>query len=102
MRMECSQIFRLLPTTRQRERLGWQKNTVRQVYNYALHRLDQLPEREDQTVRQRVWQVRDELPDWKYNWNEWSNVYTPVLQAAKNPSAPLLGKYWMKLIREGE
>ncbi|HKL30756.1 MAG TPA: transposase, partial [Natrialbaceae archaeon] len=71
-----------MPTSDHRELLGWQKNTVRQVYNHALYRLDQLPEREDQTVRQRVWQVRDELPDWKAKWNEWSTVYSTVLQAA--------------------
>jgi putative transposase len=80
--MEYSPRFRLLPTTSQRERLGWQKNTVRQVYNHALYRLNQLPEREDQTVRQRVWHVRDELPDWKARWDEWSTVYSTVLQAA--------------------
>lgn len=80
--MDYGARFRLLPTTRQRELLGWQRNTVRQVYNHALYRLDQLPEQDDQTVRQRVWQVRDELPDWKQKWPEWSKVYSTVLQAA--------------------
>jgi putative transposase len=80
--MDYSARFRLLPTTRQRELLGWQRNTVRQVYNHALHRLDQLPNQHDQTVRQRVWHVRDELPEWKDEWPEWSKVYSTVLQAA--------------------
>ncbi|QFU82544.1 RNA-guided endonuclease InsQ/TnpB family protein [Natronorubrum aibiense] len=80
--MDYSARFRLLPTTEQRELLGWQRNTVRQVYNHALHRLNQLPEQPDKTVRQRVWHVRDELPTWKDKWPEWSNVYSTVLQAA--------------------
>ena len=80
--MDYSPRFRLLPTRDQRERLGWQRNTVRQVYNHALYRLDQLPENDDQTVRQRVWKVRDELPDWKQKWDEWNTVYSTVLQAA--------------------
>ena len=80
--MDYSPCFRLLPTSRQRELLGWQRDTVRQVYNHALYRLDQLPECDDQTVRQRVWSVRDELPDWKTKWEEWSSVYSTVLQAA--------------------
>ncbi|MHC3438963.1 RNA-guided endonuclease InsQ/TnpB family protein [Natrialbaceae archaeon A-gly3] len=79
--MDYSPRFSLLPTCKQRELLGWQRDTVRQVYNHALYRLDQLPERDDQTVRQRVWQVRDELPDWKAKWGEWSEVYSTVLQA---------------------
>ncbi|MDR5674629.1 transposase [Halalkaliarchaeum sp. AArc-GB] len=80
--MDYSPRFRLLPTTRQRELLGWQRDTVRQVYNHALYRLDQLPTNSDRTVRQRVWHVRDELPDWKAKWEEWSSVYSTVLQAA--------------------
>ena len=63
--MECSPRFRILSTRDQRERLSWQRNTVRQVYNHALYRLDQLPENDDQTVKQRIWKVRDELPDWR-------------------------------------
>ncbi|MFB6139080.1 MAG: RNA-guided endonuclease InsQ/TnpB family protein, partial [Halosimplex sp.] len=79
---DYSPRYRLLPASEQRESLGWQKNTVRQVYNHALYRLDQLPEHDDQTVRQRVWSVRDELPDWKDKWDEWGDVYSTVLQAA--------------------
>jgi putative transposase len=80
--MDYSPRFRLLPTREQQELLGWQRDTVRQVYNHALSRLDQLPEQDDQTVRQRVWSVRDELPEWKTKWEEWSSVYSTVLQAA--------------------
>lgn len=80
--MDYGPRFRLLPTARQRELLGWQRNTVYQVYNHALYRLNQFPEQDDQTVRQRVWSVRDELPDWKDKWDEWDAVYSTVLQAA--------------------
>jgi putative transposase len=80
--MDYGPRFRLFPTGEQREMLGWQRNTVRQVYNHALHRLDQLPDQPDKTVRQRVWQVRDELPDWKDKWAAWTKVYSTVLQAA--------------------
>ncbi|MFT4957791.1 MAG: putative transposase [Halobacteriales archaeon] len=77
--MEYSPRHRLLPTSDHRELLGWQKNTVRQVSNHALYRLNRLPEDPEQTVRQRVWHVRDELPDWKAKWNEWSTVATVFL-----------------------
>ncbi|MFB6156314.1 MAG: RNA-guided endonuclease InsQ/TnpB family protein [Haloferacaceae archaeon] len=80
--MDYGPRFRLLPTEEQRELLGWQRDTVRQVYNHALHQLNQLPTDDDQTVRQRVWQVRDELPDWKDEWPAWGKVYSTVLQAA--------------------
>ncbi|WP_090311802.1 RNA-guided endonuclease InsQ/TnpB family protein [Natronorubrum texcoconense] len=73
--------YRLFPDKPQRESLGWQRNTVRQVYNHALYRLDQIPESEG-TVRQRVWTVRDELPDLKQWWNDLTQVYSTVLQAA--------------------
>ncbi|MFQ3293441.1 MAG: hypothetical protein ACI9EZ_000572 [Halobacteriales archaeon] len=36
--MEYSPRYRLLPTSDHRKLLGWQKNTVRQVYNHALYR----------------------------------------------------------------
>jgi len=73
--------FRLFPTTRQRERLDWVRDTVRQVYNHALHRFNRLPESAG-TVRQRVLQVRDELPALKDWWDDLTDVYSTVLQQA--------------------
>ena len=73
--------YRLLPTTRQRELLDWVRDTVRQVYNHALHRFNRIPETTG-TVRQRVLQVRDELPDLKDWWSDLTDVYSTVLQQA--------------------
>ncbi|MEF8825833.1 MAG: helix-turn-helix domain-containing protein [Halapricum sp.] len=36
--MDYTYKFRLLPTSHQRERLDWVRDTVRQLYNHALHR----------------------------------------------------------------
>ena len=79
--MEYSPRFRLLPTTHQRESLAWVKDTVRQVRNHALTRLDDIPET-DGTVRQRVWKVRDELPDLKQWWTDLADIYSTVTQHA--------------------
>lgn len=79
--MPYSPRFRLLPTTAQREALDWTRNTVRQTYNHALHEFNKIPEDEG-TVRQRVWQVRDELPALKNWWTALTNVYSTVLQTA--------------------
>ena len=73
--------FRLFPTSLQRERLDWVRDTVRQVYNHALHRFNRIPESAG-TVRQRVLQVRDELPDLKDWWDDLTDVYSTVLQQA--------------------
>jgi len=73
--------FRLFPTSSQRERLDWVRDTVRQVYNHALHRFNRIPESAG-TVRQRVLQVRDELPDLKDWWDDLTDVYSTVLQQA--------------------
>ena len=73
--------YRLFPTTRQRELLNWVRDTVRQVYNHALHRFNRIPETTG-TVRQRVLQVRDELPDLKDWWSDLTDVYSTVLQQA--------------------
>lgn len=84
--MDISPRFRLYPTTPQREALGWQLNTVRQVYNDGLKRYNDLPpaEEDDRTVKQRVRHVRDQLPDLKDKWSEygWDKVYSTVLQEA--------------------
>ena len=73
--------FRLFPTSSQRERLDWVRDTVRQVYNHALHRFNRIPESAG-TVGQRVLQVRDELPDLKDWWDDLTDVYSTVLQQA--------------------
>ncbi|WP_254811042.1 RNA-guided endonuclease InsQ/TnpB family protein [Natronosalvus amylolyticus] len=79
--MVYSPKYRLFPTSEQRERLDWTRNTVRQVYNHALHEFNKLPE-DDGTLRQRVWQVRDDLPRLKQQWSDLKQVYSTVLQKA--------------------
>lgn len=79
--MDYGSRFRLFPDESQRGRLNWVRDTVRQVYNHALYRLDQIPD-DAGTVRQRVWSVRNELPDLKDWWTELNDVYSTVLQAA--------------------
>ncbi len=77
--MEYSPRFRLLPTEEQRETLDWTRNTVRQVYNHGLYRFNQLDE-SNGTVKQRVTQIRDELPELKQDWTDLQDVYSKVLQ----------------------
>ncbi|GAA0415108.1 hypothetical protein GCM10009530_78610 [Microbispora corallina] len=79
--MEYSPKYRLFPTTTQRESLDWTRNIVRQVYNHALHEFNKIPEAEG-TLRQRVWQVRDTLPQLKQQWTDLKQVYSTVLQKA--------------------
>ncbi|WP_254531279.1 RNA-guided endonuclease InsQ/TnpB family protein [Natrinema gelatinilyticum] len=79
--MEYSPRYRLFPTTTQRESLDWTRDTVRQLYNHALHEFDKIPEDEG-TLRQRVWHVRDELPQLKQQWTDLKQVYSTVLQKA--------------------
>ncbi|WP_245549698.1 RNA-guided endonuclease InsQ/TnpB family protein [Natronococcus occultus] len=82
--MDFSPRFRLYPTTPQREALGWQLDTVRQVYNDGLKRYNDLPpaEEDDRTVKQRVRHVRDQLPVLKNWWEELNLVWSTVLQEA--------------------
>ena len=79
--MDYALKYRLFPTTRQRERLDWVRDTVRQVYNHALHRFNRIPESAG-TVRQRVLQVRDELPALKDWWEDLTDVYSTVFRSA--------------------
>ena len=79
--MKYSPRFRLLPNTQQRESLDWTLDTVRQTYNHGLHKFNKIPE-QDGTLRQRVWQVRDELPDLKNWWTDLTHVWSTVLQKA--------------------
>ena len=73
--------YRLFPDSQQREQLDWVRNTVRQLYNHALHRFNRISESAG-TVKQRVTQVRDEIPDLKDWWSDLNNVYSTVLQQA--------------------
>ncbi|WP_246988993.1 RNA-guided endonuclease InsQ/TnpB family protein [Halorientalis marina] len=79
--MKYSPRYRLLPDEQQRERLAWTVDVVRQVYNDALNRFNDIPE-DAGTVRQRVIQVRDELPSMKQWWDDLNGVYSTVLQNA--------------------
>ncbi|WP_254532664.1 RNA-guided endonuclease InsQ/TnpB family protein [Natrinema gelatinilyticum] len=79
--MKYSPRYRLFPTTTQRESLDWTRDTVRQLYNHALHEFTKIPEDEG-TLRQRVWHVRDELPQLKQQWTDLKQVYSTVLQKA--------------------
>nr|WP_254530874.1 hypothetical protein [Natrinema gelatinilyticum] len=54
---------------------------MRQLYNHALHEFTKIPEDEG-TLRQRVWHVRDELPQLKQQWTDLKQVYSTVLQKA--------------------
>ncbi|SEP94088.1 RNA-guided endonuclease InsQ/TnpB family protein [Natrinema salaciae] len=79
--MEYSPRLRLFPTTKQRESLDWNRNTMRQVYNHALNQFNKIPQ-DNGTLRQRVWQVRDNLPALKQQWTDLKQVYSTVLQKA--------------------
>jgi len=73
--------YRLFPDGFQREQLDWVRDTVRQLYNHSLHRFNRIPESAG-TVKQRVTQVRDEIPDVKDWWTDLKNIYSTVLQQA--------------------
>jgi putative transposase len=79
--MDYALKYRLFPDSQQREQLDWVRDTVRQLYNHALHRFNRIPESAG-TVKQRVTQVRDELPDLKDWWTDLTDVYSTVLQQA--------------------
>jgi putative transposase len=79
--MKYSSRYRLFPDEQQRDSLAWTVDVVRQVYNDALKRFNDLPE-DAGTVRQRVVEVRDELPTMKQWWDDLNDVYSTVLQNA--------------------
>jgi len=92
--MNYNYRYRLKPTEDQRETLDYHRDTCRQLYNHALYRFNQIPESEG-TVKQRVRNIRDELPDLKDWWDALTDIYSKVLQPtvmriAKNITA--LGK----------
>lgn len=77
--MKYSPRYRLFPDEQHREHLSWTVDVVRQVYNDALKRFNELPESAG-TVRQRVVAIRDELPAKKDWWDDLNRVYSTVLQ----------------------
>lgn len=89
--MEYSLRYRALPTNEQREALDRTRDTVRQVYNHALKRFNEIPD-DAGTLRQRVWRVHDELPKLKQWWTDLTDVYSTVLQKAIRTNVQNLGK----------
>ena len=79
--MDYALKYRLFPDQSQREQLDWVRDTVRQLYNHALHRYNRIPESAG-TVKQRVQMARDEIPDMREWWPELNKVYSTVLQQA--------------------
>ncbi len=79
--MDYAVKYRLFPDSQQREQLDWVRDTVRQFYNHSLHRYNRIPETEG-TVKQRVTQLRDEIPDLKNWWTDLTNIYSTVHQQA--------------------
>ena len=77
--MNYNYRYRLTPTESQRETLDYHRDTCRQLYNHALYRFNQIPE-DAGTVKQRVRNIRDELPDLKDWWDALTDVYSKVLQ----------------------
>jgi len=102
--MNYSYRYRLKPTESQRETLDHHRDTCRQLYNHALYRFNQIPEREG-TVKQRVRTIRDKLPALKDSWDALTDIYSKVLQptvmrVAKNITA--LGKLKEQGYKVGE
>jgi transposase, IS605 OrfB family, central region len=79
--MHYAYRYRLHPTESQREKLDYYRDTCRQLYNHALTEFEQIPHSAG-TLNQRVRQVRDELPDLKDWWDNLTDLYSTVAQAA--------------------
>ena len=77
--MKYSPRYQLFPDDQQQEQLNWTVDVVRQLYNDALKRFNDVPE-SDGTLNQRVRSVRDELPSMKDWWDDLNDVYSKVLQ----------------------
>ena len=72
---------RLNPTEAKQETLDCHRDTCRQLYNHALTEFEQIPDSAG-TLNQRVRQVRDQLTDFKDWWDELTDLYLTVAQAA--------------------
>ncbi|MFC7116382.1 RNA-guided endonuclease InsQ/TnpB family protein [Natronoarchaeum sp. GCM10025703] len=79
--MHYTNRYRLHPTEDQRETLDYHRDTCRQLYNHALNKFEQIPDSAG-TLNQRVRQVRDQLTDLKDWWDELTDLYSTVAQAA--------------------
>jgi len=79
--MHYTYRFRLKPTSEQRERLDYHRDTCRQLYNHALGEFRDIPQSAG-TLNQRVRQIRDQLTDLKEWWDDLNNLYSTVAQAA--------------------
>ncbi len=79
--MHYAYRYRLHPTEAQRETLNSHRDTCRQLYNHALTEFEQIPQSAG-TLTQRVRQVRDQLPDLKDWWDDLTDLYSTVAQAA--------------------
>ncbi len=79
--MHYAYRYRLHPTEDQREALDYHRDTCRQLYNHALTEFEQIPVSAG-TLIQRVRQLRDQLPDLKNWWDDLTNLYSTVAQAA--------------------
>jgi transposase, IS605 OrfB family, central region len=79
--MHYAYRYRLHPTEAQRETLNFHRDTCRQLYNHALTEFEQIPQSAG-TLTQRVRQVRDQLPDLKDWWDDLTELYSTVAQAA--------------------
>jgi len=79
--MKYSPRYRLFPNEEQQEAMDWQRNTARQLYNHALREFNKIPE-DAGRLRQRVWMVRDTIPELKDWWTDLKQVYSTVLQKA--------------------
>jgi len=79
--MRYTYRYRLKPTKAHREQLDFYRDTCRQLYNHALNEFNEIPESAG-TLKQRVRQVRDQLPDLKDWWDDLNHLYSTVSQAA--------------------
>ena len=79
--MHYAYRYRLHPTEAQRETLDSHRDTCRQLYNHALNEFEQIPDSAG-TLNQRVRQVRDQLTDLKDWWDDLTDLYSTVAQAA--------------------
>ncbi|ESS10568.1 MAG: transposase, IS605 OrfB family, central region [uncultured archaeon A07HR60] len=79
--MHYTYKYHLDPTASHREQLDFYRDTCRQLYNHALREFNKIPESAG-TLTQRVRQVRDQLPDLKDWWDDLTDLYSTVTQAA--------------------
>jgi Helix-turn-helix domain. len=79
--MHYAYRYQLHPTDAHRDTLDTHRDTCRQLYNHALTEFEQIPESAG-TLTQRVRQVRDQLPELKEWWDDLTDLYSTVAQAA--------------------